>query len=111
MDTCPLSFIPLSRWHLIVASIFALHNETRMCSFYSECPVVADVFVLLSKHPHTSYPPFVMDEQYDLFFLQLLDTFRISGCHRRSHSRIHHLCTLHSLQQRRVAHHGGVCSP
>jgi len=61
MGTCPLSFIPLSRWPVIVASIFALHNETRMCSFHSEYPVVADVFILLSKHPHASYPLFVMD--------------------------------------------------
>jgi hypothetical protein len=61
MGTCPLSFIPLSRWPLIVASIFALHNETCMRSFHSECPVVADVFILLSKHPHTSYPTFIMD--------------------------------------------------
>jgi hypothetical protein len=61
MDMCPLSFIPLRRWPLIVTSIFALHNETCTRSFLSECPVVADVFVLLSKHPHASYPLFVMD--------------------------------------------------
>ena len=30
MLTSFLSFIPLSKWPLIVASIFALHNETRM---------------------------------------------------------------------------------
>lgn len=37
--TCahPFSFIPLNRWPLILASIFALHNETRMYHFYIVC--------------------------------------------------------------------------
>ena len=61
IGTCPRSFIPLRRWPLIVTSIFALHNETRMRSSLSESPVVADVFLLPSKHPHAPYPLFVMD--------------------------------------------------
>jgi adiponectin receptor len=28
---CLVSFIPLNKWPLIITSIFALHNETRMC--------------------------------------------------------------------------------
>ena len=41
MRTCLFSFIPLSRWPLIVASIFDLHNETRMY-FFLECPAITD---------------------------------------------------------------------
>lgn len=57
MRACLSSFIPLRRWPLIVASIFALHNETRMCSVHLEClPSLMTGDLSKSTSTHISSP-------------------------------------------------------
>lgn len=55
------SFIPLNRWPLILASIFALHNETRMYHFHCMLGLSDNSRTVSSQHSHSLCSPFVVD--------------------------------------------------
>jgi adiponectin receptor len=58
---CLLSFIPLNKWPRIIASIFALHNETRTCYFPFSTTYHDSRFAIRAQvNIHTHLIPFLL---------------------------------------------------